>query len=50
MVEMALSIIVVSLPGLKPLLGGSRASTHGSTGTTVNETEQYNEQPKSSVV
>jgi hypothetical protein len=46
MVEMTLSIIVVSLPGLKPLLGGSTASVNGSTGTTMNETERYTEEPK----
>ena len=43
MVEMTLSIIVVSLPGLKPLLGGSRGSVNGSTDTAVNESEQYPE-------
>jgi hypothetical protein len=46
MVEMTLSIIVVSVPGLKPLLGGSTASVNGSTGTTMNETERYTEEPK----
>ncbi|KAF2123836.1 hypothetical protein P153DRAFT_351318 [Dothidotthia symphoricarpi CBS 119687] len=45
MVEMALSIIVVSLPGLKPLLGSSGNGKNNSTAGT-NETEQYIEQPK----
>ncbi|KAJ4321334.1 hypothetical protein N0V94_002966 [Neodidymelliopsis sp. IMI 364377] len=42
MVEMALSIIVVSVPGLKPLLGGSRAAS-----TSTVEEDHYNEHPKS---
>jgi len=41
MVEMTLSIIVVSLPGLKPLT--SRGS--GSSASTIEE-HQYTEQPK----
>lgn len=31
MVEMTLSIIVVSLPGLKPLLSSPKSSKHAST-------------------
>ena len=46
MVEMTLSIIVVSLPGLKPLLSNSKASK---TPSTVEE-EQYAEQPKGHAV
>lgn len=42
MVEMTLSIIVVSLPGLKPLLSNSKSSRHAST----IEEDQYAEQPK----
>lgn len=45
MVEMALSIIVVSLPGLKPLLSSSKSSRHAST----IEEDQYTEQPKANV-
>ncbi|KAF2855374.1 hypothetical protein T440DRAFT_415705 [Plenodomus tracheiphilus IPT5] len=45
MVEMTLSIIVVSLPGLKPWLGNSKSSTHAST----IEGDRYTEQPKGSV-
>ncbi|KAJ8117177.1 hypothetical protein OPT61_g1556 [Boeremia exigua] len=45
MVEMALSIIVVSLPGLKPLLSGSRSSSSAST----IEESHYTEQTKSSM-
>jgi hypothetical protein len=45
MVEMTLSIIVVSLPGLKPLTG--RGS--GSSASTIDEL-QYNEHPKASAV
>ena len=44
MLEMALSIIVVSLPGLKPLT--SRGS--GSSTSTLEEHHQYTEQPKAS--
>jgi hypothetical protein len=43
---MTLSIIVVSLPGLKPLLSNSKASK---TPSTVEE-EQYTEQSKGNVV
>ncbi|KAF1940986.1 hypothetical protein EJ02DRAFT_455529 [Clathrospora elynae] len=49
MVEMTLSIIVVSLPGLKPLLrgsmGGKRDYATGAIGT-----ERYTDQPKSNIV
>lgn len=46
MVEMAMSIIVVSLPGLKPLLSKSRTSRSAS---SVEE-ERYMEQPKAGSV
>lgn len=46
MVEVTLSIIVVALPGLKPLLNNSKASRTAST----NEEDRYSEQPKSHVV
>ncbi|KAJ4400018.1 hypothetical protein N0V91_008993 [Didymella pomorum] len=46
MVEMTLSIIVVSLPGLKPLLSSSKSSSHAS---TVEE-DRYTEQPKANAV
>ena len=45
MVEMTLSIIVVSLPGLNPLLSNPRSSRHAST----IEEDRYTEQPKSNV-
>jgi len=48
MLEMALSIIVVSLPGLKPLLRGSRASKRSSHDTM--ETEHYIEEHKATEV
>lgn len=41
MLEMALSIIVVSLPGLKPLLGSSHKSN-----MMTSDAEQYHEEPK----
>ena len=44
MVEMTLSIIVVSLPGLKPLLKGSSSKKSDS----INE-NHYTEEPKSNI-
>jgi hypothetical protein len=49
MVGMTLSIIVVALPGLKPLLNHSTASKGGSSVDTVTE-HGCTEQPKSSGV